>query len=1142
MAWLSWPLIYWSGHAGALPAGAYLWPGLHGLIVGKMRSAPRGLYVLQLAEAGGDGVQLIAVTGPRLASAAHMLALAERADVATTRAPEDTLAIIQRARARVEVLGRCLRELEEVLEESGRQPTLRRLAWKVDARGVEAPLELMRCLRNHPGIARPTAGVAIMEFVLRAGSSANATSEFIDALEEVIAECDRMEEEPRRRRQVFCSLLKEAMTMQPAYVRVFFSAPGKVTVAKWKSNGEFECAAVKLFFERHLPETVARTFSERVRTRYTFEQMSEWLVGLELPPFKHAPLPDSLEPPDAIGHLLEALGEGPAAVPATARMEILNLVTCWAATTGDPQVPRLLARWLQTCREIGKMNAGNDNAWGSAVSSLRRWITESGSHPDHLRRLAELLPARGIEIFCRGWIQHVCPAGSFWKLARLGDVPLETALAIFDLDLIETVHDGFDEPGRVEAFIALVVAHRNSWSRLGDWEQRRWILLFAKVRHRALVTRLLDWTRFLEGRGFTFQDVTSLVVPVVDFLTREPEPGSRVRETFLFKRFCLLDRTLQEIETTLRGLPAMGYDEWRSHGELWRVNFGICEILFHWNAARFPHEQKMTEEVFAWSRKRDRAAMADGDVPRNRFYSLNGYESLLVRLSGGQPPQLLALIEEYSGPSEEPNNPLHGWNFLDRYPAVQESLQTICRRAWRLHSVLRILRELALAIRLQRRAFLLERLDQWLVADASDGPVEKLGAFGRLAGYADPLPSAVERVLAREQGLQRERDTLRGMAVRGQITPSAARRLAKLDLLLTRPSAIAEWVERDLRRKAEKILTRLKVTVLGFITRQAIRSHWKDLVDADGSAEGQNWDNALQFYYRTDRNKAVLRKLLQHAAGSDQHWRLRHAPNAKFIADLRANGLDADAWLEPFRVATEVHGATWTVYLEQDPLRVLQMGNLFGTCLSFDDFNAFAAIANAVEVNKQVLYLEDDRGTVIGRKLIGLTSDGRFFGFHSYGAACLHWIDKPEKPQAWIKILFDLACLQLVRRVKGKFDQTSDSIHTADDLRLAADWYDDGPEPFDWWIAQPDLAEDILHATREPVAMAVHRRLEESGLGGPDDMKSSMMETLRAMLWLRDEGAPLVEKFGRSVFTLRPAHFLRCQTQSELVRAMLQGF
>jgi hypothetical protein len=71
--------------------------------------------------------------------------------------------------------------------------------------------------------------------------------------------------------------------------------------------------------------------------------------------------------------------------------------------------------------------------------------------------------------------------------------------------------------------------------------------------------------------------------------------------------------------------------------------------------------------------------------------------------------------------------------------------------------------------------------------------------------------------------------------------------------------------------------------------------------------------------------------------------------------------------------------------------------------------NAFAAIASAVEISKRVLHLEDERGRIIGRKLIGITAQGQLFGFRSYGAACLDDLDTPERPHVWIKVLFDLA-------------------------------------------------------------------------------------------------------------------------------------
>ncbi len=40
------------------------------------------------------------------------------------------------------------------------------------------------------------------------------------------------------------------------------------------------------------------------------------------------------------------------------------------------------------------------------------------------------------------------------------------------------------------------------------------------------------------------------------------------------------------------------------------------------------------------------------------------------------------------------------------------------------------------------------------------------------------------------------------------------------------------------------------------------------------------------------------------------------------------------------------------LYLEGDPLRILQMGNYFDTCLSIDRDTAFSTVANAVDANK----------------------------------------------------------------------------------------------------------------------------------------------------------------------------------------------
>jgi hypothetical protein len=149
------------------------------------------------------------------------------------------------------------------------------------------------------------------------------------------------------------------------------------------------------------------------------------------------------------------------------------------------------------------------------------------------------------------------------------------------------------------------------------------------------------------------------------------------------------------------------------------------------------------------------------------------------------------------------------------------------------------------------------------------------------------------------------------------------------------------------------------------------------------------------------RNRRLLRRLLASAVrgtvsavrrtdvrtAGDRGWRERHPANAAFLERLAAQGADVGVWLSrsprSFRFAP-AKGGRVRLWLEQDPLRILQMGNYFDTCLSFGGFNAFATVANACELNKRVVYAADGSGRVLGRKLIGLTAEGKLVGFRTY--------------------------------------------------------------------------------------------------------------------------------------------------------------
>ena len=324
---------------------------------------------------------------------------------------------------------------------------------------------------------------------------------------------------------------------------------------------------------------------------------------------------------------------------------------------------------------------------------------------------------------------------------------------------------------------------------------------------------------------------------------------------------------------------------------------------------------------------------------------------------------------------------------------------------------------------------------------------------------------------------------------------------------------------------------------LQIIAQKAVNGHWQSTFDPVAPVDPSDWENARRFYYSTEKNKALLRKLLRRTTESDQQWRLSHPPNAKFLADLRANGFDASAWLASFSKMGDVQGKTWTVQLEQDPLRVLQMGNWFGTCLSVEDINAFAAIANAVEINKQVLYLRDERGVVIGRKLLALNAQGCLFGFRSYGAGSVDDSWRKDRPLIWVKILFDLACLEIARRINGRLFQFSDDAPEGSRLELAADWYDDGPEEVDWWVARADLAEALSRGDRDTVAEAVLTHIQQTGLDMNED-SHRVPETLRALLWLGDSAGRVVHSLGASFFPRQCARFLREQSPSAAVQAL----
>ncbi len=197
--------------------------------------------------------------------------------------------------------------------------------------------------------------------------------------------------------------------------------------------------------------------------------------------------------------------------------------------------------------------------------------------------------------------------------------------------------------------------------------------------------------------------------------------------------------------------------------------------------------------------------------------------------------------------------------------------------------------------------------------------------------------------------------------------------------------------------------------------------------------------NATLLLGDVDSNRKLLTRLLRAYLRGDRRWHEHHPANVRYLSKLAGTGVDTQLWLSanPRKYACRgVAGGKVRLLLERDPLGVLQMGNYFDTCLSFEQFNSFSTVANACELNKRVVYAYDGVDRVIGRKLIGINREGKLIGFYTYSTL-------GEDDGKELRAIFRRYCADFAVRC---------GLEMADDGTIprlfAQAWYDDGSVPW----------------------------------------------------------------------------------------------
>lgn len=164
--------------------------------------------------------------------------------------------------------------------------------------------------------------------------------------------------------------------------------------------------------------------------------------------------------------------------------------------------------------------------------------------------------------------------------------------------------------------------------------------------------------------------------------------------------------------------------------------------------------------------------------------------------------------------------------------------------------------------------------------------------------------------------------------------------------------------------------------------------------------------------------------------------------NVVFRERLEAAGVLMAPWLSDQlrHVATAADGTAYELAFTRDVIDFLLMGFHFDTCLSPDSFNFFSTVANAVDLNKRVVYAKTEAGKIIGRCLFALNDSGEILTYHRYS----------HDPRDGFSNAVDQFAQQLARQM-----QTSIATSGKVSKLVAKQWYDDGP-----WQTDSDWLSD----------------------------------------------------------------------------------
>jgi hypothetical protein len=432
---------------------------------------------------------------------------------------------------------------------------------------------------------------------------------------------------------------------------------------------------------------------------------------------------------------------------------------------------------------------------------------------------------------------------------------------------------------------------------------------------------------------------------------------------------------------------------------------------------------------------------------------------VFVILCGGDVQALMRMIKEYNSSGVFSKDFMAGWHCCKRNPELRATLTANAQSPREFSRVIQLLNQ----IRRLSRFLNQQQLGKELTVLESRPPLQ---LPSRLPDYAHdtihaiaqarslcgdpPTPKSLLKCFDLQRRLEGERDRLRARSATKGLNDTEQIRLERVDHQLAQPEQLEVRIRADFEKHSEKLLRLERLRAAEIIVQRAVLKIWKveDLQIENGKI-ARHWENAMKFSGEINANRRIYRRLLRALATGDNDWIDHHPANQQFLTEMRGKPGDVQTWQEMHTRSATVNGSLWSAYTEDDPLWVMMMGTLFNTCLSWDGINAYSAIANAVEVNKRVLYVTDG-SNIIGRRLIVLTRSGIILPFDVYQAE--------QKLEHYVTILLDQLTVQIAQdcgyTITNEIDVFDDEKKIQQEIRLFADWYFDYSNDMDFWQRQ----------------------------------------------------------------------------------------